>query len=164
MSIHAHHSSHMAGRSGPLSQTRLGLAATLHCLSGCAIGEVAGMIIGTVLGWGSWETVGLAVILAFITGFGLTMIPLLRNGMALGRALRVAFAADFISVTIMEIVDNAVMMAIPGAMAAGIGEPLFWTSLGLSLVIAFFAAWPVNIWLISRRRGHAVVHHMHGHH
>jgi hypothetical protein len=153
---------HLHGRKPSLN--RLAFQATLHCMTGCAIGEVAGMIIGTALGWGMWETVGLAVTLAFITGFALTMIPLMRSGMAWKQALGIAFAADFISVTVMEIVDNAVMIAIPGAMAAGRLDWFFWASLGAALGIAFVVALPVNLWLINRGKGHAGVHARHAHH
>jgi hypothetical protein len=146
------------------SRRRLAFDATLHCLTGCAIGETAGMVIGTALDIGMWPTVALAVTLAFITGFGLTMIPLVRSGMGLGRALRIAFAADAVSVTIMEVVDNLVMIAIPGAMAAGLADPLFWASLAVALAVAFVAAFPVNLWLIGRGRGHAVVHDLHAAH
>jgi hypothetical protein len=146
------------------AERRLAFKATLHCLTGCAIGEIAGMVIGTALGIGMWPTVALAVTLAFITGFGLTMIPLLRSGMGLAASLRIAFAADAVSVTIMEVVDNLVMIAIPGAMAAGLVEPLFWASLALALAVAFVAAFPVNLWLIGRGRGHAVMHDLHAAH
>jgi hypothetical protein len=146
------------------AERRLAFKATLHCLTGCAIGEIAGMVIGTALGIGMWPTVALAVTLAFITGFGLTMIPLLRSGMGLAASLRIAFAADAVSVTIMEVVDNLVMIAIPGAMAAGLVEPLFWASLALALAVAFVAAFPVNLWLIARGRGHAVMHDLHAAH
>lgn len=146
------------------SLNRLAFQATLHCLTGCAIGEVAGMVIGTSLGWGMWETVGLAVTLAFISGFALTMIPLWRAGMPLRQALKIAIAADFVSVTIMEIVDNAVMLVIPGAMAAGPLDWFFWVSLGLALGIAFLIALPVNLWLLKRGKGHAVVHTHHAMH
>lgn len=143
------------------SQRRLAFDATLHCMTGCAIGEVAGMAIGTSLGIGMWPTVALAVTLAFITGFGLTMIPLMRSGMKMATALRIAFAADAVSVTVMEVVDNLVMMAIPGAMAAGPLEPLFWASLALALAVAFAVAFPINLWLIGRGKGHAVLHEFH---
>ena len=143
------------------SLTGLAISATIHCLSGCAIGEVLGMIIGTAIGLGTAQTILLAVILAFISGFGLTMIPLLRGGLGLGRALKLAFLADAASITIMEIVDNAVMLIIPGAMTAGLASPLFWASLVASLVIAGIAAYPVNRWLIDRGSGHAVVHRFH---
>jgi hypothetical protein len=146
------------------AERRLAFNATLHCLTGCAIGEVAGMVIGTALGIGMWPTVALAVTLAFITGFGLTMIPLVGSGMGLGPSLRIAFVDDAVSVTIMEVVDNLVMIAIPGAMAAGPKDPFFWASLALALAVAFLAAFPVNLWLIGRGRGHAVVHHHHAAH
>lgn len=150
------------GHATPPSLDRIALIATLHCLSGCAIGEVAGMVIGTSLGWSMAATIALAVTLAFVTGFGLTMIPLMRGGMPLRRALSVAFAADFFSVAVMEIVDNAVMAVIPGAMHAGPGDLWFWTSMTVALAIAAVVAFPVNRWLIARGRGHAVVHAHHG--
>jgi hypothetical protein len=156
----AAHPAHAHGQ----SLNRLSFVATVHCLSGCAIGEVAGMVIGTALGWGNLETIALAVVLAFISGFGLTMLPLLRAGMALGPTVKLALAADTISITTMEIVDNAVMLAIPGAMHAGLDEILFWGSLAFALVVAGAAAFPVNRWLIARGRGHAVVHAHHHHH
>ena len=130
-------------------------------MTGCAIGEVLGLVIGTALGWGNVATIALAVVLAFIFGYALTMLPLLRSGMAFGAAVRLALAADTVSITIMEVVDNAIMLAIPGAMHAGLGSPLFWGSLAFALVIAGVAAFPVNRWLIVRGRGHAVVHHHH---
>jgi hypothetical protein len=133
----------------------------VHCLTGCAIGEVLGMIIGTALGWSDWETIALAVVLAFFFGYSLTLLPLLRGGLVLATALPIAFAADTVSITIMEIVDNAIMVAIPGAMEAGLTNLLFWGSLAFALVVAGAAAYPVNRWLIARGRGHAVVH---GHH
>lgn len=156
---HAYHHHHPAAAS---PGWRLAAQATLHCMAGCAIGEVAGMAIGAGLGLGTWQTVLLAVVLAFITGFGLTMRPLLASGMALAAALRIAFAADFISVTVMEVVDNLVMVVIPGAMQAGPLDLLFWGSMALALAAAFVVAFPVNLWLILRGRGHAVVHQMHG--
>ena len=143
---------------------RLAFQATLHCMTGCAIGEIAGMAIGTAIGLGMWQTVVLAVILAFITGFSLTMIPLLRAAMPLKQALRIAFVADFISVTVMEIVDNAVMVVIPGAMAVGPLDWFFWVSMTIALAVAFVVALPVNLWLIKRGRGHAVLHDLHAHH
>ena len=119
------------------------------------------MVIGTALGWGNAATIALAVALAFVFGYALTMIPLLRAGVAFGSVLRLALAADTVSITIMEIVDNALMLVIPGAMEAGLGSALFWVSLALSLVVAGAAAFPVNRWLIARGRGHAVVHAHH---
>ena len=121
------------------------------------------MIIGTALGWGNWETIALAVVLAFFFGYALTMLPLLRSGIAFGAAVPVALASDTISITIMEIVDNAIILAIPGAMEAGIGDGLFWGSLAIALLIAGAVAYPVNRWLIARGRGHAVVHAYHEH-
>jgi len=138
-------------------------SATLHCLTGCAIGEVLGMVIGTALGWGNAETIALAVVLAFIFGYALTMRPLLGSGMALAPALRLALAADTASVGVMEIVDNLIMVAIPGAMDAPLDSLLFWASLAVALAVAAVAAFPVNRWLIARGRGHAVVHAHHHH-
>ena len=138
-------------------------SATAHCLTGCAIGEVLGMVIGTALGWGNVATIALAVVLAFFFGYSLTMLPLLRSGLALATVLPLAFASDTLSITVMEIVDNAVMLVIPGAMEAGLTSPLFWGSLAFALAVAFVAAFPVNRYLIARGRGHAVVHRHHGH-
>ena len=159
--IHQRHGSHSVESS---SLNRLAFSATVHCLAGCSIGEVLGMVIGTALGWGNAATIALAVLLAFIFGYVLTMIPLIRSGMALGSVLGLAFAADTVSITIMEIVDNAVMLAIPGAMHAGLSDPLFWGSLAFALLVAGIAAFPVNRWLITRGRGHAVVHKFHAGH
>ena len=143
------------------SLNRLAFSATVHCLTGCAIGEVLGMVIGTALGWGDWETIALAVALAFVFGYSLTMVPLVRGGLALGAAIPVALAADTISIAIMEFVDNAIMLLIPGAMEAGLSNLLFWGSLAVALLVAGAAAFPVNRWLIRRGRGHAVVHGYH---
>jgi hypothetical protein len=160
---HSHHAAHVPPSAGgdSASLTRTAISATLHCLTGCAIGEVLGMVIGTMLGWGNGATIVLAVTLAFAFGYALTMLPLLRSGMAPRSALRVALAADTASITIMEIVDNVLMLAIPGAMAAGLDSPLFWGSLAVSLAIAGVIAVPVNRWLIARGRGHALVHAHH---
>jgi hypothetical protein len=149
------------GHAHQVSLNRLAFSATIHCLTGCTIGEVLGMVIGTSLGLGNWPTVALAIALAFVSGYTLTMFPLLRSGMAVKAALGLALASDTVSIAIMEIVDNAVMLAIPGAMDAGPAVPLFWASLALSLAIAGVAAYPVVRWLIARGRGHAVLH---GHH
>jgi hypothetical protein len=140
------------------------MVATAHCLTGCAIGEVAGLVIGTALGWSTGQTILLAIGLAFVFGYGLTMLPLLRSGMTLGAAVGVALAADTVSIAVMEIVDNAVMLAVPGAMDAGLGSALFWGALAFALAVAFVLTVPVNRWLIARGRGHAVVHSHHGHH
>jgi hypothetical protein len=146
-----------------MSLNRVAFSATVHCLTGCAIGEVLGIVIGTALGWGTAPTILLAVALAFLFGYALTMLPLLRSGMAFGTALGLALASDTASITIMEIVDNLIMLAIPGAMDAGVTGLLFWGSLAISLLIAGAFAFPVNRWLIARGRGHAVVHASHGH-
>ena len=146
------------------SLNRLSFSATLHCLTGCAIGEVLGLVIGTALGWGNVATIALAVVLAFFFGYSLTMLPLLRSGLALGAAIPLALAADTLSIAVMEIVDNAVMLVVPGAMEAGLASPLFWGSLAFALAVAFVAAFPVNRYLIARGRGHAVVHEHHGDH
>jgi hypothetical protein len=146
------------------SLNRTAFSATLHCLTGCAIGEVLGIVIGTALGWSNVATIVLAIVLAFFFGYGMTILPLLRSGMALGAVLPLAFASDTLSITVMEIVDNLIIVVIPGAMDAGLGSLLFWGSLAFALAVAFVAAFPVNRYLISRGKGHAVVHKHHGHH
>ena len=138
--------------------TALAFSATLHCLTGCAIGEIAGMAIGTALGFSDWGTVALAVALAFLFGYTLTSIPLLRAGFALAVVIPIALASDTFSIAVMEIVDNAIVLAIPGAMEAGLSSLLFWGSLSFALAVAFVAAVPVNRWLIARGKGHAAVH------
>ena len=143
------------------SLNRLAFSATLHCLTGCSIGEVFGMVLGTALNLANWSTIALSVAFAFMFGYLLTMFPLLRAGVALRTALGLAFASDTVSIIIMEIVDNAVVLLIPGAMNAGLGTLVFWGSLALSLFIAGLAAFPVVRWLIARGRGHAVVHNYH---
>ncbi len=152
---------HRGAPHGGPSLNRLALSATVHCLTGCGIGEVLGLAIGTSLGWGTVATIALAVALAFLCGYSLTLIPLLRARLGLAKSLRIALAADTASITVMEIVDNLIMLVIPGAMAAGLAEPLFWGSLALALALAGVAAYPVNRWLIARGRGHAVVHAHH---
>jgi Domain of unknown function (DUF4396) len=143
------------------SSNRLALSATVHCLTGCSIGEVLGMVSGTALGLRDGATIALSVVLAFVFGYLLTMLPLLRARVAFQTALRLALASDTVSIAIMEIVDNAIMLLIPGAMDAGLGEFTFWGSLALSLLIAGVAAFPAVRWLIVRGRGHAVVHTYH---
>jgi hypothetical protein len=138
--------------------TAVALSATLHCLTGCAIGEVAGMAIGTALGLSNLATVALAVVLAFFFGYSLTSLPLLRAGLALSAVIPIALAADTLSIATMEVVDNLIMVTIPGAMEAGLGSVLFWGSLSFSLFVAGVIALPVNRWLIIRGKGHAVVH------
>ena len=161
---HAHHHHPMAPTRPATSLNRLAFSATAHCLTGCAIGEVLGLVIGTALGWGNAATIALAVGLAFLFGYALTLLPLLRSGLAFASALGLALASDTASIAIMEIVDNAIMLVIPGAMEAGLGDPLFWGSLAVALLIAGAAAFPVNRWLIARGRGHAVIHRYHDHH
>jgi hypothetical protein len=139
------------------------LSATLHCLTGCAIGEVLGMIIGTALGWADAPTVALSITLAFFFGYTLTSLPLLRSGLTLAVVIPVALAADTVSIAIMEVVDNAIMLLIPGAMEQSLTDVGFYAALTAALIIAGLAAWPVNRWLIARGRGHAVVHHHHAH-
>ena len=146
------------------SLNRLAASATTHCLTGCAIGEVLGVAIGTALDWGNLETIVLAIALAFLFGYAFTSWPLLRSGMALAAVVPIALAADTLSITVMEIVDNAILLVIPGAMEAGLGDVLFWASLAFALAVAWVAAFPVNRWLIARGRGHAVVHAHHAHH
>jgi hypothetical protein len=143
------------------SLNRVAFSATVHCLTGCAIGEVLGLVIGTALGWGNWETIALAVGLAFFFGYSLTMLPLLRSGIALAAAVPVALAADTISIAIMEIVDNGIILLVPGAMEAGLTSPLFWSSLAVALLLAGAVAYPANRWMIQRGKGHAVVHSHH---
>lgn len=166
-----HHESHIGApagheehRSKPLqgwALTRLAMVATAHCLTGCAIGEISGFAIGTALGWGDFQTIALAVGLAFFFGYALTSLPLLRAGLPLRTVIPLALAADTISIAVMEIVDNAFMLTIPGAMDAGLGDWLFWGSLAAALAIAFATTVPVNRMLIARGRGHAVIHQHH---
>jgi hypothetical protein len=139
----------------------LAVSATIHCLTGCAIGEVFGMVMGVAFGWSNASTVVLSVVLAFFFGYSMTLWPLFAGGMTFRVAAGLALASDTLSITVMEIVDNAVVLMIPGAMDAGLSSLLFWGSLALSLAVAFIAALPVNRWLISRGRGHALVHAHH---
>jgi hypothetical protein len=152
------HSEATGGR--PLNA--LAFSATTHCLTGCAIGEVLGMVIGSAAGSSNAATVVLSIALAFVFGYSLTSLPLLRSGLRLGAVVPLALASDTISIAIMEVVDNAIMLVIPGAIDAGARDPLFWGSLALSLAVAGIAAFPANRWLIARGRGHAVVHRHHG--
>ena len=145
----------------PAGLNRLAFSATVHCLTGCAIGEVLGMVIGTALDLSNVATIVLAVVLAFVFGYGLTSLPLLRSGMALGTVVPLALASDTASIATMEIVDNAIVLLIPGAMDLGLGDAGFWASLAVALVIAGAAAFPINRYLIARGRGHAVVHQYH---
>lgn len=163
-----HHAEHGHGHAGPPpagrpSLNRLAVSATTHCMTGCAIGEVLGLVIARAAGWGNLASIALAVALAFVFGYALTMLPLLRSGLAFRMAAGLALAADTVSITIMEVVDNAIMLLIPGAMHAGLDTARFWGSLAVALAIAWVAALPVNRWLIARGLGHAKVHAHHGH-
>jgi Domain of unknown function (DUF4396) len=154
---HAHHDHHEMPTEGA-ALTAVAISATLHCLTGCAIGEVTGVALGTALGFSNFATVALAVALAFLFGYALTSLPLLRAGLALSAVIPIALASDTLSILTMEIVDNAIILAIPGAMEAGLDSLLFWGSLAFALVVAGFVAMPVNRWLIARGKGHVAVH------
>jgi F0F1-type ATP synthase assembly protein I len=161
---HAGHADH-AGQTAPegADLTRSAVSATLHCLTGCSIGEVLGMVIGTATGMSGWGTVVLSVVLAFGFGYGLTITPVLRAGLPFRDAAKVALASDTVSIATMEVTDNAVILLVPGALNAGLSTVLFWASLAVSLVIAFVVTVPVNRALIRRGRGHAVMHEFHHH-
>jgi Domain of unknown function (DUF4396) len=159
MDHHHHHQLPTAGR----ALDAVALSATLHCLTGCAIGEVLGVVIGTALGFSDLATIALAIALAFLFGYSLTSLPLLRAGLTLAVVVPIALATDTLSIAVMEIVDNGLLLLIPGAMEAGLGDLLFWGSLSVALVVAGIVAFPFNRWLITRGRGHAVLHQS-GHH
>jgi hypothetical protein len=152
---HTHH------QPGGRALTRLAVSATLHCLTGCAIGEILGLVLATWWGWSNGPSIALAVVLAFVFGYTFTIAPVLRSGLAFRTALGVALAADTVSILTMEVIDNAVVLAVPGAMEAGLNTGLFWASLVLSLAVAFVVTVPVNRALIARGKGHAVVHQYH---
>jgi len=154
---HSHHHHHELPTSGRALDA-VALSATLHCLTGCAIGEIVGLAIGTALGWSNLATIVLAIALAFLFGYALTSYPLLRAGLALSAVVPIALASDTFSIATMEIVDNAIVLIIPGAMDAGLADLLFWASLAVALVIAGAAAFPINRWLIARGKGHVAVH------
>jgi hypothetical protein len=154
----SHHHHHAPLPTSGRALDQVALSATLHCLTGCAIGEVAGVAIGTALGWSDVGTIALAIALAFLFGYSLTSLPLLRAGLALATVIPIAFASDTLSIATMEVVDNAIILLIPGAMEAGLGNILFWGSLASALVVAGMAAFPVNRWLLRRGKGHAAVH------
>ena len=141
--------------------TRLSLTATLHCLTGCAIGEVLGMVLATWWGWHDIAQIVLAIVLAFFFGYALTSLPLLRSGMSVREVAPLALASDTASIGTMEVVDNLFVLLVPGALAAGLGDALFWWSLAVGLLIAGAIAWPLNGWLIARGKGHAVMHSHH---
>ncbi len=156
---HDHHATHTEAD----SLRQRAVQATLHCLTGCAIGEALGMVLATAFGLGNAASITVSVALAFLFGYTLTIGPVLRAGLGFRRAAGVAFASDTVSITTMEIVDNAFILIVPRAMAAGLADGLFWWSLALSLVIAFVLTVPVNRWLVGRGRGHAVMHELHAH-
>jgi hypothetical protein len=166
--VHHAHAHHMAA-SGPHqghgdhapSLNATAWRATLHCLTGCAIGEVLGLVLGTWWGWSNGATIALAVGLAFLFGYAFTVWPLLKVGLPTGHALKLALQADTASIAVIEVVDNSVMLLIPGAMAATLDSGLFWSAMAIALAIAAVAAFPVNRWLIKRGLGHAVVHAYH---
>jgi hypothetical protein len=151
--------SHGAGHGESLN--RSAIRATAHCLTGCAMGEVLGMVIATALSWGNTASIAISVVLAFVFGYALTIGPILRAGVPYRRAVALAGASDTISIATMEAIDNAFLLVVPGALAAGLSDRLFWWSLAISLAVAFAITVPVNRWLIARGRGHAVVHHLH---
>ncbi|GAB1330955.1 DUF4396 domain-containing protein [Streptomyces sennicomposti] len=154
-----HHEGHHHAPAG--ASWRMAAQATLHCLTGCAIGEVLGMVVGTAAGLHNAATVVVSIALAFVFGYALTMRGVLRAGVPLRRALKIALAADTVSIAVMELIDNTVMVGVPGAMDAGLADALFWVSLALSLALAFVLTTPVNRWMIGRGKGHAVVHAYH---
>ncbi len=156
---HAHHHRNHGGH-GPAGWG-VAASATLHCLTGCAIGEVLGMVIGTALGWGTMPTMALAIVLAFVFGYSFTLLAVSRAGLGLAAAVGVALAADTLSITVMEIVDNGVLLLVPGAMDAHLSDALFWGALAFAFAVAFLVTTPVNKWLIGRGKGHAVVHQYH---
>jgi hypothetical protein len=152
MDAHAEHAGHA------MDVNRMALSATLHCLTGCAIGEVVGVVVGTALAWSNGPTIVLGIVLAFVFGYSLTSWPLLRAGLAFAIVVPIAFASDTLSIAVMELVDNSIILVVPGAMDAGLDEVLFWGSLSFSLFVAGFFAYPVNRWLLQRGKGHTAVH------
>ena len=152
------------GHVAPAELNRLAISATTHCLTGCAIGEVTGMVIATALGWSDFGQIALAVGLAYVFGFSLTALPLVRAGLAAGVVISTALAADTISITIMEVIDNATVILWPGAMEAGVGDPIVYIAIAVGFVIAYPFAFAVNRYMLARGKGHALVHEHHGSH
>jgi hypothetical protein len=159
MTDHAHHASDIPGPGSDLN--RIAFSATVHCLTGCAIGEVLGLVLATAFGWGNALSIAVSIVLAFFFGYSLTMLPLLRAGLTVRQAIPLALASDTVSIATMEVVDSLTVLLVPGAMDAGLGDLLFWGSLAGALFLAFWAAFPVNRWLIARGKGHAVVRQLH---
>ncbi len=159
---HEHEPAHEHDHQDMGSLNKMAVSATLHCLTGCAIGEIAGLIIGTAAGLSNGVTIAISIALAFLFGYSLSTLPLLKSGLAIGTALSVVLAADTLSIGTMEVVDNLVMAIIPGAMNAGLVNVVFWVGMMTSLTVAFFAAWPVNRYLLQRGKGHALTHDYHG--
>ena len=157
-------SGHRHGTSAHADQSlnRIAVSATLHCLTGCAIGEILGMVFSTWWGWSDTGNIALSVALAFVFGYSFTMLPLVRVGLGPRQALPLAFASDTLSIGTMELIDSLIIVVLPGAISAGLGDPLVWGSLAFALFVAFWVAVPVNRWLIARGKGHAVVHAYHG--
>ena len=143
------------------SSNSLAISATLHCLTGCALGEITGLIVGTAFHFSNSATLALSIALAFLFGYSLSLLPLVKSGMKKSAALKVVLAADTLSIATMELVDTGVMLVVPGAMDAGVVQPLFWVSMIIALTVAFFAALPVNKYLLARGKGHALMHHHH---
>lgn len=161
---HSHHADHSSHHESHANHNSMALSATLHCLTGCAIGELMGMVIGVSLGLSALTTVGLSIGLAFIFGYILSMVPLVKNGINWGRALKLVLIADTLSIVSMEIAENFIMLIIPGAMNAGLTNPLFWVSMTAAFLVGFSVAYPVNKLLLNRGKGHAVTHDAIGHH
>jgi hypothetical protein len=160
MDTHEHHQ-HAGPAAAPAASWQTAISATLHCLTGCAIGEVLGLVLATWWGWANGPSIVLAIVLAFFFGYLLTFASVRRHGLSVREAVGVAVAADTVSIVVMEIIDNAFILVLPGAMDAGLADALFWGSLVAALAIAFVVTVPVNRWMIGRGRGHAVVHAMH---
>jgi len=162
---HHNHSDHISEHGEHKHKhSGMALSATLHCLTGCAIGEMSGMIVGVSLGLNPWTTVALSITLAFIFGYALSMLPLLKNGISLGKALKLVLIADTLSILSMEIAENLIMIITPGAMHSGISNPIFWITMSFAFLVGFAVAYPVNKILLQRGKGHAITHDAIGHH
>lgn len=158
---HHHHEHEHDHQHHAMNVNDMAVSATLHCITGCAIGEILGLVIGTIIGLSTIANIALAMSLAFFFGYGLSILPLLKSGLSFKKALPIILAADTLSILTMEIVDNTIMATVPGAMGAGLVNPLYWLAMPLSLTVAFFVAVPVNKYLLSHGKGHALVHEYH---